>query len=301
MPRPPPQAACARDAAPTTWPSRSRTSIPTTAARACSPSSSSRSSTTSSATTASGPKIECMIRDYVSRGSRGDRPNVVALTEDVGMMTLATGSRGRLDAGDLRATRQVPGCEARPRPAGSSSRSARSTPSTPQQEAAYDDPLRRAPRLLEQTFVAGTDTFARGWMQTFSDLARRYDVYILGSNNQPRVPRVGRPERDRAVRRPRRPRPDERLRRDRARGLQRGIHVGAAERHPEGPRPLRNVVARNQEGAADQHREGDQPDPGAEERAGRDRERRGPTGSPGRRRRCRSRPACRRSSTTAAR
>ncbi len=33
-------------------------------------------------------------------------------------------------------------------------------------------------------FVAATDTFARGWMQTFSDIARRYDIYILGSNNQ---------------------------------------------------------------------------------------------------------------------
>jgi hypothetical protein len=33
-------------------------------------------------------------------------------------------------------------------------------------------------------FVAATDTFARGWMQTFSDIARRYGVYILGSNDQ---------------------------------------------------------------------------------------------------------------------
>ena len=29
-----------------------------------------------------------------------------------------------------------------------------------------------------------TDTFARGFMQTFSDMARRYGVYVLGSNSQ---------------------------------------------------------------------------------------------------------------------
>ena len=37
---------------------------------------------------------------------------------------------------------------------------------------------------LGGVFTAGTDTFARGWMQVFSDMARRYGVYILGSNNQ---------------------------------------------------------------------------------------------------------------------
>jgi hypothetical protein len=33
-------------------------------------------------------------------------------------------------------------------------------------------------------FVAATDTFARGFMSTFSDMARRYGVYIAGSNDQ---------------------------------------------------------------------------------------------------------------------
>ena len=40
---------------------------------------------------------------------------------------------------------------------------------------------RRAPDTAwgEGAFVAATDTFARGWMQVFSDVARRHGVYIL--------------------------------------------------------------------------------------------------------------------------
>jgi len=39
---------------------------------------------------------------------------------------------------------------------------------------------------LAEDFVAATDTFARGWMTTFADLARRYRVYLIGSNLQAR-------------------------------------------------------------------------------------------------------------------
>ncbi len=42
-------------------------------------------------------KIECLLRTWVvPRKARG-RPNVVALTEDIGLATLATGSRGAAD------------------------------------------------------------------------------------------------------------------------------------------------------------------------------------------------------------
>src|ERR1043166_9601771 len=34
---------------------------------------------------------------------------------------------------------------------------------------------------LAEDFVAATDTFARGWMTTFADLARRHRVYLIGS------------------------------------------------------------------------------------------------------------------------
>jgi hypothetical protein len=38
----------------------------------------------------------------------------------------------------------------------------------------------------KQMFVAATDTFARAYSQTFSDLARDYGVYVVASNNQAR-------------------------------------------------------------------------------------------------------------------
>ncbi len=38
----------------------------------------------------------------------------------------------------------------------------------------------------KQMFVAATDTFARAYSQTFSDIARDYGVYVVASNNQPR-------------------------------------------------------------------------------------------------------------------
>src|SRR5947209_16166080 len=46
----------------------------------------------------------------------------------------------------------------------------------------------RAPRDGARcgVFVAATDTFVRGFMRTFSDMARRYHVYILGSSTQAR-------------------------------------------------------------------------------------------------------------------
>jgi hypothetical protein len=37
----------------------------------------------------------------------------------------------------------------------------------------------------KQVFVAATDTFARAFSQTFSDIARDYHLYVVASNNQP--------------------------------------------------------------------------------------------------------------------
>src|SRR5581483_7747896 len=39
-------------------------------------------------------KVECMLRDYVVPYLARHRPNVVAFNEDVGLMTLGTGTRG---------------------------------------------------------------------------------------------------------------------------------------------------------------------------------------------------------------
>src|SRR4051794_25415698 len=40
-------------------------------------------------------KVECMIREVVVPRLARNRPNVVVFNEDIGLMTIATGSRGK--------------------------------------------------------------------------------------------------------------------------------------------------------------------------------------------------------------
>ncbi len=128
-------------------------------------------------------KIECMIRRYVlpRRSPRG--PEVVALNEDVGLMTLATGSRGTAAREIFGNPDVAPGCESQGAPCATLGALAAVRSSYAVPTAAYQARFPAMP-LIGGTFVAGTDTFARGWMQVFSDMAKRYRIYILGSNNQ---------------------------------------------------------------------------------------------------------------------
>jgi glycerophosphoryl diester phosphodiesterase len=128
-------------------------------------------------------KIECMIREYVVPHLARHRPNVVAFNEDVGLMTLGTGSRGAVARQTIGHPDSVPSCEGKPAPCVAALALGQITAAYGQQVAAY---RARFPEMggVAQSFVAPTDTFARGWMQTFSDMARRYHVYILGSNTQ---------------------------------------------------------------------------------------------------------------------
>lgn len=128
-------------------------------------------------------KIECMLRTYVVPNLADDRPNVVALNEDVGVMTLATGSRAAGTRELFSDPANIPGCVGAPPPCGIVAALSSLDGAYASQESAYASRFGGATPFA-QTFLAATDTFARGWMQTFSDLAKRYDVYILGSNNQ---------------------------------------------------------------------------------------------------------------------
>lgn len=126
-------------------------------------------------------KIDCMLRDYVLPHLSRNRPNVVVFTEDVGLMTLATGSRGAAARATFGNPDSLPpcgfeGCAAL------AALQAIGSAYTPQ-VAAYQS---RYPSLgpLAADFVAPTDTLARGWMQTFSDEARRYGIFIAGSSTQ---------------------------------------------------------------------------------------------------------------------
>jgi hypothetical protein len=130
-------------------------------------------------------KIDCMIRELVVPRMAKRRPNVVVFTEDIGLMTIATGSRGQPARELLASGATAPGCEGMGPPCGAlAGLNAIGTAYAPQL-AAYRTRFPGMPPLAED-FVAVTDTFARGWMQTFSDLAKRYGIYLIGSNTQAR-------------------------------------------------------------------------------------------------------------------
>ena len=127
-------------------------------------------------------KIECLIRqDVLPHLARG-RPNVVVFNEDTGLMTLATGSRGAAARNTL-AGRGAPGCEAQGEPCATVAALAAVTAAYAPQVAAY---RARFPSMgyLTSAWVAATDTLVRAFMETFSDLARRYDIYLVASNDQ---------------------------------------------------------------------------------------------------------------------
>jgi glycerophosphoryl diester phosphodiesterase len=190
-------------------------------------------------------KIECMIRsDVVSRLAER-RPNVIAMNEDVGLMTLATGSRGALTRAIFENPAIAPSCEQQGIPCGVLGALGAMAAGYAPQLAAYA--ARFAPLLqpLSATFVAATDTFARGWMQVFSDMARRYDLYIVGSNNQSPFRESVDPSEIDLFADPDRPRPDSVFVATSAAVYNEVFMWGPRDVRREGPWPLRNVVAQN--------------------------------------------------------
>lgn len=128
-------------------------------------------------------KIECDLREEVVPYLSRTRPNVVVFTEDVGLMTVGTGARGAPARALLANPLGHPGCEGQGFPCATLAALGLVGAAYAPQQAFYTLRLGGTPGLSD-VFVAATDTFARGWMQTFSDLARRYHVYLAGSNDQ---------------------------------------------------------------------------------------------------------------------
>lgn len=128
-------------------------------------------------------KIECLLREDVLPRLAPDRPNVVVLNEDIGLATIATGSRGAA-ARDLFGHPGSPSCEGQGAPCATLAALAAVSAAYAPQIAVYH---RRFPALasVSQAFVGATDTLVRGFMGTFSGLAHRYGVYILGSTDIP--------------------------------------------------------------------------------------------------------------------
>jgi hypothetical protein len=188
-------------------------------------------------------KIECMVRETVVPRLATGRPNVVALNEDVGLMTIATGSRGAAARAAF-GRPGAPGCESQGAPCATVAALGLVTAAYGPQVAAYR--TRFGPETpVSDAFVAATDTFARGWMQVFSDIAKRYDVYILGSNNQPLFRESTDPLEIDLFRDPDLPRPESVYVATGDAVFNEVFMWGPDDVRPDGPRVLRNVVARN--------------------------------------------------------
>jgi hypothetical protein len=189
-------------------------------------------------------KIECLIRERVVPRLAAGRPNVVALTEDVGLMTIATGSRGAAARATIGNPAGTPSCEGAGAPCATVVALGLVTAGYAEEIAVY---RARFPDLnpVNAAFVAATDTFARGWMQTFSDMARRYGVYILGSNNQAPFRESSDPADIAALADPDEPRPSSVYVATDTRVYNEVFMWGPEDVREGGPRPLRNVVASN--------------------------------------------------------
>lgn len=125
-------------------------------------------------------KMECLIHDFVPGIDEHEPhpPTIVVFNEDIGLATLATGSRGAaaraIANGPVKDPANIPGAIAAFATVG-----AGYARQVGYYTAKFPD---TSPQRL--ILAAATDTFARGFMKTFSDLARRFGVYVVAANNQ---------------------------------------------------------------------------------------------------------------------
>ena len=188
-------------------------------------------------------KIECMVREYVLPHRSRRVPNVVAFNEDVGLLTPGIGSRGAR----ARATAA---------PGGAPQCAGQDLCATIATLTALDSGYTREIGFYRARFGAGvkdnsaallgaTDTSVRAWVRTFSDLARRYRVYILGSSALPPFRESTDPAEIDALRDPDLPRPRSVFVATAPEVYNEAIMWGPRDVRRSGPGPLRNAVQRN--------------------------------------------------------
>ncbi|MBV8955727.1 MAG: hypothetical protein JO179_16445 [Solirubrobacterales bacterium] len=189
-------------------------------------------------------KIDCMLRTYVLPHLARSRPNVVVFNEDIGLAALGIGSRGRV-ARDVIAHRGGPSCHPDSEPCGALGAISALT-------AAYSRPVTAYARRLRgfaglsRIFVAATDTTARGFLATFSALAKRYRLYMIGSGDLPAfVQSRTRADRDAFADPDLRPAPKSVYVATSPRVYNQVFMWGPRDVRRRGPDVLRNVVASN--------------------------------------------------------
>lgn len=126
-------------------------------------------------------KMRCLVEEHVVPVMRPGLPTLVVFNEDAGLMTIASGTRGALVRAQAQTPLRAPAGDALP--LGIVGALGLLNTAYLPQVLAYQlrFPL-TDPR--KQVFLAATDTFARAFSQTFSDIARDYGVYVVASNNQ---------------------------------------------------------------------------------------------------------------------
>ncbi len=131
--------------------------------------------------------VDCLLRRYVLPWRVKGRPNLVVFDEDTGLATLGIGSRGTaaraLISGHTKSTCASP-CQA----IGVLS-SLSDTYAAP--IAAYTRRLGPLGSPLVAPFVGATDTMVRGFVGTFSALAKRYGLYMVASGDLPAFRQTG--------------------------------------------------------------------------------------------------------------
>lgn len=128
-------------------------------------------------------KMRCLMEDHVVPVMKPGLPTLVVFNEDAGLMTIASGSRGALVRAQAQSPLAAPLGDAVP--LGIVGALGLLNVAYLPQVLAYQlrFPLVDA---RKQVLLAATDTFARAFSQTFSDIARDYGVYVVASNNQAR-------------------------------------------------------------------------------------------------------------------
>lgn len=128
-------------------------------------------------------KMRCLMEEHVVPLMKPGLPMLVVFNEDIGLSTIALGTRGAV----VRAQAATPlrGPLGDQVPAGILGALGILNAAYAPQVAAYQS-MFPAIDPRKELFVAATDTFVRAFSQTFSDIARDYGVYVVASNNMPR-------------------------------------------------------------------------------------------------------------------
>jgi hypothetical protein len=127
-------------------------------------------------------KMRCLMEDHVVPVMQPGLPTLVVFNEDIGLLPLATGTRGATVRAQAQTPLRAPLGDAAPVSllAALEELNLAYAP----QIAAYQLKFGLFP-LRKEVFVGATDTLVRAFVQTFSAIAGDYGVYVVASASMP--------------------------------------------------------------------------------------------------------------------